>query len=148
MAIQLHSLPRSSGTRVSWALEELGVLDRQGGVADQGLGGPLTGLAGLLGRALAVVVELGLHPLERVAIVVALDRGVGRIDHNKGCEELFEFFQGYLRDPSGRLSLVMIGTSLLPIPEHPRIRHLGFLDDVDKDVEGRPALMLAVDGFG
>ena len=25
MAIQLHSLPRSSGTRISWALEELGV---------------------------------------------------------------------------------------------------------------------------
>src|SRR5438094_1972686 len=25
---------------------------------------------------------------------------VGRIDQNKGCTELFEFFQGYLRDPS------------------------------------------------
>ena len=57
---------------------------------------------------------------------------VGRIDQNKGCAELFEFFQGYLRDPSGRLSLVLIGNSLLPVPEHPRIRHLGFLDDADK----------------
>jgi glycosyltransferase involved in cell wall biosynthesis len=57
---------------------------------------------------------------------------VGRIDQNKGCAELFEFFRGYLRDPATRLSLVLIGHSLLPIPEHPRVRHLGFLDDRDK----------------
>jgi glycosyltransferase involved in cell wall biosynthesis len=57
---------------------------------------------------------------------------VGRIDQNKGCTQLFEFFQGYVRDAPGRLSLVLIGNSLLPIPENPRIRHLGFLDDADK----------------
>jgi glycosyltransferase involved in cell wall biosynthesis len=57
---------------------------------------------------------------------------VGRIDQNKGCKELFEFFQGYLKEPSGRLTLVLVGNTLLPIPDHPRIRHLGFLDDADK----------------
>jgi glycosyltransferase involved in cell wall biosynthesis len=57
---------------------------------------------------------------------------VGRIDQNKGCKELFEFFDGYLKDPAGKLSLVLIGNTLLPIPEHKRIRHLGFLDDTDK----------------
>jgi len=57
---------------------------------------------------------------------------VGRIDQNKGCEELFEYFQGYLSDPTGKLSLILIGHSLLEIPKHPRIRHLGFLDDTDK----------------
>jgi glycosyltransferase involved in cell wall biosynthesis len=57
---------------------------------------------------------------------------VGRIDQNKGCEELFEYFQGYLSDPTGKLSLILIGHSLLEIPKHPRIRHLGFLDDPDK----------------
>jgi len=57
---------------------------------------------------------------------------VGRIDQNKGCSELFEYFQTYAVDPTSRLSLVLIGNSLLPIPAHPRIRHLGFLDDTDK----------------
>ena len=57
---------------------------------------------------------------------------VGRIDQNKGCKELFEFFGGCLRQGSTRLSLVLIGNALLPVPEDPRIRHLGFLDDQDK----------------
>ena len=56
---------------------------------------------------------------------------VGRIDENKGCKELFDFFQAYEGVGEG-LSLVLIGKSLLPIPDDPRIRHLGFLDDADK----------------
>src|SRR6185503_5615932 len=57
---------------------------------------------------------------------------VGRIDANKGCQELFDFFSAYLQEAAGRLTLVLIGNSLLEIPQHPRIRHLGFLDDTDK----------------
>jgi glycosyltransferase involved in cell wall biosynthesis len=57
---------------------------------------------------------------------------VGRIDENKGCSELFEAFLDYVGAGSTRLSLVLIGNSMLPIPDHPRVRHLGFLDDSDK----------------
>jgi glycosyltransferase involved in cell wall biosynthesis len=57
---------------------------------------------------------------------------VGRIDENKGCKELFEHFESFLREVPGRLSLILIGNALLPVPSHPRIRHLGFLDDTDK----------------
>jgi len=57
---------------------------------------------------------------------------VGRIDENKGCKELFTFFQRYVRATGSRLSLALIGKAVLPIPDHPRIRHLGFLDDRDK----------------
>src|SRR4029453_4464321 len=57
---------------------------------------------------------------------------VGRIDENKGCKELFDYFLTYLSEGQGRLSLVLIGNSILPVPQHPRIRHLGFLDDQDK----------------
>jgi glycosyltransferase involved in cell wall biosynthesis len=57
---------------------------------------------------------------------------VGRIDANKGCVELFEYFQRYVRSMAGDLHLVLIGKSILPIPEHPRIHHLGFLTDQQK----------------
>jgi glycosyltransferase involved in cell wall biosynthesis len=57
---------------------------------------------------------------------------VGRIDENKGCTELFDCFDAFLGAGSTRLSLVLVGHSLLPIPQHPRILHLGFLDDADK----------------
>jgi glycosyltransferase involved in cell wall biosynthesis len=57
---------------------------------------------------------------------------VGRIDENKGCKELFRYFDTYLKTRSDKLTLVLIGQARLQIPEHPRIRHLGFLDDSDK----------------
>jgi glycosyltransferase involved in cell wall biosynthesis len=57
---------------------------------------------------------------------------VGRIDENKGCGELFDYFSTYLGEGKGKLSLVLIGKSILPVPQDPRVRHLGFLDDVDK----------------
>jgi glycosyltransferase involved in cell wall biosynthesis len=57
---------------------------------------------------------------------------VGRIDENKGCRELFSSFEAYTRAHETRLSLVLVGNAVLPIPAHPRIRHLGFLDDTDK----------------
>src|SRR5215510_3562753 len=57
---------------------------------------------------------------------------VGRIDANKGCVDLFRNFLEYI-DRSGRvLDLVLIGTPVLTIPEHPRIRHLGYVSDSDK----------------
>ena len=57
---------------------------------------------------------------------------VGRIDANKGCGELFEFFIRYAEKAAPPVSLVLIGTPVLPIPQHPRIRHLGYVTDEDK----------------
>jgi glycosyltransferase involved in cell wall biosynthesis len=83
--------------------------------------------------------KYGIH--DRFAIYV------GRIDENKGCKELFEFFQGYLRDVHGTLSLVLVGQSLLPIPQDPRILHLGFLEDSDKFDAMAAAEMLLVPSY-
>jgi glycosyltransferase involved in cell wall biosynthesis len=57
---------------------------------------------------------------------------VGRIDANKGCVDLFRNFIEYTDRSSRPLDLVLIGTPVLPIPGHPRIKHLGFVADQDK----------------
>ena len=57
---------------------------------------------------------------------------VGRIDENKGCAELFNFFEHYSASLVDGMHLVLIGTPHIPIPKHPRIHHLGFLEDQDK----------------
>jgi glycosyltransferase involved in cell wall biosynthesis len=57
---------------------------------------------------------------------------VGRIDENKGCRELFSFFLNGLQVLPQGFRLVLIGKEIVPIPDHPRIHHLGFLDDQDK----------------
>lgn len=68
--------------------------------------------------------KTGIH--ERTAIYI------GRIDENKGCVELFDFWKRYADITPGGLTLVLIGNPVLPIPQHPRIRHLGFVSDDDK----------------
>jgi glycosyltransferase involved in cell wall biosynthesis len=57
---------------------------------------------------------------------------VGRIDTNKGCGELFDFFTQYTRVATRPVDLVLIGTRAMTIPDHPRIRHLGYVSDQDK----------------
>ena len=57
---------------------------------------------------------------------------VGRIDENKGCKELFDFFLRYAATFPRVSILCLIGCAIMPIPQHPRIHHLGFLPDEDK----------------
>lgn len=57
---------------------------------------------------------------------------IGRIDENKGCGELFAHFQRYAAAFPRGMDLVLIGSAKMPVPQHPRIHHLGFLDDRDK----------------
>jgi glycosyltransferase involved in cell wall biosynthesis len=57
---------------------------------------------------------------------------VGRVDENKGCAELFEFFLRYARAARDPLQLVLCGTSILDIPDSPHIRHLGFVGEQEK----------------
>jgi glycosyltransferase involved in cell wall biosynthesis len=57
---------------------------------------------------------------------------IGRIDENKGCAQLFEYFQRYSQVRPYGLRLVLVGAPIIEIPNHPKIRHLGFLSDEDK----------------
>jgi glycosyltransferase involved in cell wall biosynthesis len=57
---------------------------------------------------------------------------IGRIDANKGCAELFDYFQRYARTFPRGLDLVLVGNAIIPVPPHHRIHHLGYLSDQDK----------------
>ena len=57
---------------------------------------------------------------------------VGRIDVNKGCGELFEYFADYIRSTNKDLDLVLVGNAVMTVPDHPRIKPLGFVSDAEK----------------
>jgi glycosyltransferase involved in cell wall biosynthesis len=57
---------------------------------------------------------------------------VGRIDRNKGCAELFEYFARYAAECRKPPMLLLVGSAHIDIPKHPRIRHLGFLGEQEK----------------
>ena len=57
---------------------------------------------------------------------------IGRIDANKGCGELFDYFQRYAATFPRGLDLVLVGKPIMPVPKHHRIHHLGYLSDEDK----------------
>jgi glycosyltransferase involved in cell wall biosynthesis len=53
---------------------------------------------------------------------------LGRVDRNKGCATLLEYFTEYI-DGGGNTTLVLAGPSTLMLPNHPRIRALGYVPD-------------------
>ena len=57
---------------------------------------------------------------------------VGRIDENKGCAEMFDYFQRYSSQVSTQLKLVLIGSPVMTIPKSTNIRHLGFVTEEEK----------------
>lgn len=56
----------------------------------------------------------------------------GRIDPNKGCNELFDFFIRFKEQHPSPLRLLMTGTADVPVPEHPDIDFLGFVPAEEK----------------
>ena len=57
---------------------------------------------------------------------------VGRIDENKGCRQLFDFFRRYRGETGSNLALALIGKPVIEIPKDAGIVHLGFLSDEEK----------------
>jgi glycosyltransferase involved in cell wall biosynthesis len=55
----------------------------------------------------------------------------GRIDPGKGCEELLEYFQTFLKE-GGDATLALMGTKLMPLPDDPRVRFAGTLPDAER----------------
>jgi glycosyltransferase involved in cell wall biosynthesis len=55
----------------------------------------------------------------------------GRIDPGKGCEELLEYFQAYVKD-GGNADLMLMGAKLMPLPDDPHVRFAGILPDQER----------------
>lgn len=57
---------------------------------------------------------------------------IGRLDENKGVPRLLDFFIKLLNEEKIDLTLVLMGKSLIEIPQHPKVKYLGFMKDEDK----------------
>ena len=90
----------------------------------------------------AAVIGAGLDPAAPAPDRAALDAlglprdfvlYLGRVDRNKGCYTLFEYFIEHLAEGGPDTTLVLAGPATIPVPGHPRIRALGFVDDAVRD---------------
>jgi glycosyltransferase involved in cell wall biosynthesis len=57
---------------------------------------------------------------------------VGRIDKNKGCVSLFAYFRKFVEETRADVDLVLAGSAVIPIPDHPRIHHVGRVTEEEK----------------
>jgi glycosyltransferase involved in cell wall biosynthesis len=84
----------------------------------------------------ATIIGMGLDPaadapdgaLRQLALPDRYVLYLGRVDRNKGCHTLLEYFQEYAAG-GGDVALVLAGPAKLRVPEHPRIRALGYVAD-------------------
>jgi len=58
---------------------------------------------------------------------------LGRIEKNKGCDRLIDYFLSYAASGRAGIELVMAGPSIMEIPRHPAIRVLGVVDEGTRD---------------
>jgi glycosyltransferase involved in cell wall biosynthesis len=69
---------------------------------------------------------------------------VGRVDRNKGAVTLFAYFKKFLEETGADVDLVLAGKSVVKVPEHPRIRHVGFISEEEKVAALRQCLLLVM----
>lgn len=55
----------------------------------------------------------------------------GRIEPGKGCEELLEYFQTFVKE-GGDATLMLMGVKLMPLPDDPRVRFAGILPEEER----------------
>jgi glycosyltransferase involved in cell wall biosynthesis len=56
----------------------------------------------------------------------------GRVDPNKGCRELFDYFITFKKTHNSNLRLIITGKADIPVPEHPDIEFRGFVSTEEK----------------
>ncbi len=106
--------------------------------------------------AISAVIGMGLDPALADAAQPAHDQALspalppapyllylGRVDRNKGCHTLFEYFES-ITDARPEITLVLAGPAKMTVPSHPRILSLGYVTDRDRDalLDGATALVV------
>ena len=100
----------------------------------------------------SVVIGSGLDPARPASPIDVRSLGIrepfilylGRIDPNKGCDDLLRHFIRFKAEHGGPLQLVMAGSVNMPLPEHADIRYLGFVDEPTRDALLQHAVLLAM----
>ena len=69
---------------------------------------------------------------------------LGRVDPNKGCETLLRHYMRWSERTDLRIPLVLAGPANMPIPEHPSVRFLGYVDAARRDALLASASVLVV----
>jgi glycosyltransferase involved in cell wall biosynthesis len=98
----------------------------------------------------SAIIGSGLDPAPETADLSVLDSltladpfvlYLGRIDPNKGCDTLIRHFMRWV-EGGGSVPLVMAGPASMPIPDHPLIRPLGFVEEPVREALLRKARAL------
>jgi glycosyltransferase involved in cell wall biosynthesis len=93
--------------------------------------------SGLDPAAVGTPVDLAEHHIRSPFVLY-----LGRIDPNKGCGDLLHHFTRFTSEHPGATQLVMAGPANMPVPDHPDIRTLGFVDERTRDALLSRALAL------
>jgi len=98
------------------------------------------------------IIGSGLEPAVTAPAIDLASRGVrspfvlylGRIDPNKGCADLLAHFTRFAAEERRGVQLVMAGPASMPLPDHPEVRYLGFVDQHLRDALLTQASLLAM----
>ncbi len=72
---------------------------------------------------------------------------IGRIDDNKGCHRLFEYFLRFKKETGSLVKLVLLGSNKLVIPSHPDIIYLGFAREEEKFAALESAVLMVMPSY-
>lgn len=115
-------------------------------------------VAGCAGRPVrpSATIGMGLTPagvptgvrLDELGVPPEFVLYLGRVDKNKGCHTLLDYFTEYDDGAAAAPTLVLAGPAKMQIPSHPRIRALGYVsDDVREALLGSAMALLVPSPF-
>jgi glycosyltransferase involved in cell wall biosynthesis len=100
--------------------------------------------AAVIGSGLDPVAPVTHPSLEPLGITRPFLLYLGRIDPNKGCETLLEYFERYHGERGAPLDLVMAGPTNMPVPDYSWVKRLGFVDGAIREALLDRAAVLVV----